>query len=136
MITVETTINAPIEKVWKCWTTPEDIMQWNVPFDDWQTLLVENDFKEDGKFLYRMAAKDASAGFDFTGKYDKVITNKLIESTLNDGRKVINVFAENNNSTTLTETFDPETQTPLDVQKEFCQTVLDTFKKYTENQKD
>lgn len=30
-ITVETTIAAPIEKVWYAYTTPEDIKQWTLP---------------------------------------------------------------------------------------------------------
>lgn len=132
-ITVETTIDATMESVWKFWTTPEDIMQWNNPSDDWQTLRVENDLKDDGNFLFRMEAKDGSDGFDFCGKYDKVILNELIEYTLADGRKTINRFIQNGNSVTIIETFDPETKTPLDIQKDFCQSVLNNFKKYAEN---
>ncbi|ETZ24329.1 hypothetical protein N824_14365 [Pedobacter sp. V48] len=30
-ITVEATVNAPVEKVWKAWNTPADIIQWNTP---------------------------------------------------------------------------------------------------------
>ena len=26
---VGTTIDAPLDTVWKCWTTPDDIVQWN-----------------------------------------------------------------------------------------------------------
>ena len=46
LITVQTTINATIKNVWRSWTTPDDIMQWNNPSDDWQTLKVENDVKD------------------------------------------------------------------------------------------
>lgn len=28
-VTIETTVNASIEAVWKAWNTPEDIVQWN-----------------------------------------------------------------------------------------------------------
>jgi len=28
-ITVDTTVDAPIERVWRAYTTPADIMQWN-----------------------------------------------------------------------------------------------------------
>lgn len=67
IITVETTVRAPIEKVWELWTTPADIMIWNVPADDWHNLSVEVDLKNGGQFLFRMHAKDGSEGFDYSG---------------------------------------------------------------------
>jgi CO dehydrogenase/acetyl-CoA synthase epsilon subunit len=81
-----------------------------------------------------MEAKDGSEGFDFSGKYDKVILNELIEYTLDDGRKTMNQFIHNKNSVTITETFEPEEKTPLDIQRDFCQGVLNNFKKYVENE--
>jgi len=131
-ITVETTIKSTIENVWNLWTTPEDIRQWNNPSEEWHTLKVENDLNDGGKFLFRMESKDGADGFDFSGTYDKVILNKLIEYTLDDGRKTINEFIQNENSVTITETFEPEAKTPLDVQRDFCEGVLDNFKKYVE----
>lgn len=131
-ITVETTIKATIDKVWKLWTTPADIIHWNNPSDDWQTLRVENNLRKDGKFLFRMKAKGNSDEFDFKGEYNKVIMNELIEYTLTDGRKTINKFIANNNGVTIIETFEPETKTPIEIQKDFCQSVLNNFKKYTE----
>ncbi|MDP4283892.1 MAG: SRPBCC domain-containing protein [Bacteroidota bacterium] len=132
-ITVETAINLALEKVWKLWTTPADIIQWNNPSEDWQTLRVENDLRDGGAFLFRMEAKDGSEGFDFCGKYDKVITNELIEYTLTDGRKTRNQFTTNGDATTLVETFEPEAETPVDIQRGFCQGVLNNFKNYAEN---
>ena len=132
-IKVETIINSTIENVWKLWTTPADIIRWNKPSEDWQTLKVENDLKEGGRFLFRMETKDGNVGFDFCGKYDKVILNELIEYTLDDGRKTMNQFIHNKNSVTITETFEPEAKTSISIQKEFCQSVLDNFKKYAEN---
>jgi uncharacterized protein YndB with AHSA1/START domain len=132
-ITAETTVNAPIEKIWKLWNTAEDIMQWNNPSDEWYSSIVEIDLKEEGRFFFRMETKDGSVGFDHAGKYDKVIIHKLIEYTVNEGRKSIIVFNSNNDFTTITETFEPEPQTPIEMQKEFCQGVLNNFKKYAEN---
>lgn len=131
-ITVKTVINSATEKVWKLWKTPADIIQWNNPSDDWQTLKVENDLKEGGRFLFRMKAKNDSDSFDFGGKYDKVITNELIEYTLDDRRKTVVEFIPNGNGTVLIETFDPEAKTPLDIQRDFCQSVLNNFKRYVE----
>jgi uncharacterized protein YndB with AHSA1/START domain len=36
-ITVKTTINLPVEKVWKYWTEPMHITKWNNASDDWHT---------------------------------------------------------------------------------------------------
>ncbi len=58
-ITVEATISAPVEKVWKLWTSPEHIIKWNNASDDWHTPKAENDLKVGGKFLSRMEAKTA-----------------------------------------------------------------------------
>ena len=36
-ITVETTVNAPAAEVWRAYTTPDDIKQWNAASADWHT---------------------------------------------------------------------------------------------------
>lgn len=135
-ITVEITVKAPVEKVWKLWTTPADIMQWNNPSNDWHNTLVEVDLKNEGRFLFRMQAKDGSEGFDYAGKYDKVITNGRIELTTNDGRKTTNAFTPHGSETTITETFELDANTPVDIQRDFCQGVLSSFKNYAEKEND
>lgn len=77
-ITVQNTINAPIEKVWQLWTDPKHIMEWNHASDDWHTPHAENDLRPGGKFLSRMEAKDGSFGFDFGGVYDAVEKKDLL----------------------------------------------------------
>ena len=37
IITVRTSVNAPVETVWKHWTSPESITKWNNASDDWHT---------------------------------------------------------------------------------------------------
>src|SRR5438552_2363997 len=74
-ITVKTTVNAPVEKVWKCFTTPEHITQWNAASPDLHSPAAQNDLREGGTFSYRMEAKDGSMGFDFGGVYDAVKKN-------------------------------------------------------------
>ncbi|SHN21556.1 SRPBCC domain-containing protein [Mucilaginibacter sp. OK098] len=127
----EIEINAPIEKVWALWTTPEDIKQWNTPNTDWHTTKVENDLRPGGAFLFAMALKDGSLNFDFTGVYDDVKTNELISYTLNDGRKSTITFTSGN-PVILAESFEADNTQPIAMQKEFCQAVLDGFKKYVE----
>ena len=131
-ITVEATINAPIEKVWNFWTSPEHITKWNQASDDWHTPSAENDLRTGGKFKSHMEAKDGSWGFDFEGVYDEVKEHELISYTMPDNRKVNITFSASGNQTNVTETFDAETQNSADMQRDGWQAILNNFKKYTE----
>ena len=131
-ITVQTTVNAPVEKVWKFWTEPGHIVKWNNASDDWHTPRAENDLRVGGKFSARMEAKDGSFGFDFGGDYTNVVDNQTIEYILGDGRKVKIDFSSEGNSTKVVETFDAENTHPVEVQRGGWQAILDNFKKYTE----
>lgn len=133
VITVQADVNAPADKVWDLWTTPEHIMQWNNATDDWHTPKASNDLREGGSFSSTMAAKDGSFSFDFEGVYTTVKKNELIEYTLGDGRKVKVLFKDNGKTTTVTERFEAEGQHSLDMQHSGWQAILDNFKKYTEN---
>ena len=131
-IQVETMVNAPVEKVWNYWTSPQHIMKWNNASDDWHTPSVENDFKVGGKFLARMEARDGSMGFDFWGIYDQIIEHELIEYTLGDNRKVTINFSGNGNQTQVIETFEAEKDNSEEMQKGGWQSILDNFKAYVE----
>lgn len=131
-ITVTATVNAPIEKVWKAWSTPADITQWCNASDDWHAPKAENALRAGGAFSTRMEAKDGSFGFDWGGVYDEVETNKVIAYTMGDGRKCRITFTADGNSTTIVESFDPETQNPIEMQRDGWQAILNNFKKYTE----
>ena len=106
-ITVETTINSPIEKVWRAWTTPEDIVQWNAASDDWHTTKASVDLREGGVFSSRMEAKDGSMGFDFAGTYTKIVEHQLIECSFGD-RTLLVEFNSGDGDIIVRETFDAE----------------------------
>lgn len=131
-ITVESTVKAPVDKVWKFWTSPEHIIKWNNASDDWHTTRAENDLRVGGKFTSRMEAKDGSMGFDFWGLYDDVKVNELIESTMGDGRKLIVHFAGEGNTTKIVETFEAENSNPVELQRGGWQSILNNFTKYVE----
>ena len=132
-ITVEAVVKAPVEKVWKTWSEPQHITKWCAASDDWHAPYAENDLRTDGKFKTTMAAKDGSFSFDFEGVYSNVQSNKLIEYAMSDGRKVQIRFTANGNETKVTETFDPENENPIEMQRGGWQAILDNFKKYTES---
>lgn len=131
-ITVQTTVNAPVEKVWQYFTEPEHVKQWNYAADEWHAPAAENDLREGGKFSYRMEARDGSMGFDFAGVYDVVKPNERIEYTMGDGRKVSVQFIPKGKATEVVETFDAETQNSEELQRGGWQAILDNFKKHTE----
>lgn len=132
IITVQATINAPVEKVWKLWTDPEHIVNWNNASDDWHTPRAENDLRAGGRFLSRMEARDGSSGFDFTGRYSIVEHYKQIEYLLDDSRNVQIIFIPRGNVTTVTEAFEAEQINTSEMQKAGWQAILDNFKKYAE----
>ncbi|MFA6440209.1 MAG: SRPBCC family protein [Bacteriovoracaceae bacterium] len=132
MITIETTVNASIEKVWKMWNAPEHITKWATGSPDWHTPYAENDLRVGGKFLSRMSAKDGSASFDFIGMYDDVQTHKIIAYTMEDGRTAKIVFIASGKNVKIVETFEAETENTLELQRTGWQMILDNFKKHVE----
>lgn len=131
-ITVEATVQAPVEKVWAYWTEPEHITKWSFAADEWHAPKAENDLRAGGTFVTRMEAKDGSFGFDFGGVYDEVRTNEFIAYTLGDGRKVTVTFSRQDDTTRVTETFEAETTHEIEMQQAGWQAILDNFKKYCE----
>lgn len=132
IIMVATTINAPAEKVWACWTTPEDIMQWNNASDDWHTPAAANDLQVGGAFSFTMAARDGSFSFDFCGVYDAVEPHQRIAYTMSDGRRVEVLFSKNGDTTQVTESFEAEDENSHEMQRAGWQAILDNFKKHVE----
>lgn len=130
-ITVETKVAAPIEAVWKAWTTPEDIKQWNAPSDDWHTTAATVDLREGGAFSSRMEAKDGSAGFDFAGTYTKIVGHKLIEASFG-GRTLQVEFLDSPQGVTVRETFDAEDMNSVEQQRTGWQAILDKFASHVE----
>lgn len=132
VITVENTINAPVEKVWQYWSKPKHITKWATASNDWHTPRAENDLRPGGSFSSRMEAKDGSMGFDFGGVYDAVIENEYIEYTLGDGRKVNITFSPEEDATKIVQQFEAEEINSVAMQQGGWQSILNNFKKYTE----
>lgn len=131
-ITIETTVHAPMEIVWDCWSNPDHITNWAFASDDWHAPYANNDLKLNGKFKTTMAAKDGSMSFDFEGVYTSVKKHELIEYDIADGRHVATLFSKLGSDVKIVQTFDPESSNPREMQKEGWQAILDNFKKYAE----
>lgn len=130
-ITVESRVKAPIAEVWRAYTNPEDIIQWNAASDDWHTTAATVDLRVDGVFCSRMEAKDGSTGFDFEGVYTKIIPLELIEYQFGDRMAEV-TFEEKPEGVVVRVTFDPENEFPVEYQQAGWQSILDNFKKHVE----
>lgn len=79
-----------------------------------------------------MEARDGSAGFDFEAVYVEV--EEPVEFTYEFFGRVAQVkFDEQNGQTTVTIIFDPETENPIELQRQGWQAILDNYKSYTES---
>ncbi|MDK2123888.1 SRPBCC family protein [Parachitinimonas caeni] len=128
-ITVETLVAAPLSQVWRAYTSPEDILQWNAASDDWHTTKAHVDLRVGGTFSSHMAAKDGSMGFDFAGTYTQIVEHALIEYTFG-GRMAKVVFAQTAEGVRVTVTFDGELTHSPEQQQQGWQAILDRFARH------
>ena len=131
-IIVQALISAHLDKVWKAYTTPDDIKLWNAASDDWHTTESKVDLRIGGSFSSRMEAKDGSFGFDFAGTYTNVMNHELIEYRF--GERTARVeFSKQQSGILVRVVFDPETKHPIEQQQQGWQAILNRFKNYVES---
>ncbi len=133
-ITVESFVKAPIAEVWRAYTTPDDIKQWNTASDDWHTTSSSVDLRVGGQFSSRMEAKDGSFGFDFAGTYTKIVPDQLIEYSFGDRTGTVE-FITGADGVTIRVTFDAETEHPEEQQRQGWQAILNNFVRHVEARK-
>ncbi len=130
LIEVETSLEGDMDRVWQSWTDPRHIVNWHFPGDSWYLSKVEQDFRENGEFLFKMERKDKSIGFDFQGRYLKIEENSLIRYLLSDGRRVDVKFTRDNQKVKIVEDFQPKSELTKEIEKDQWQSILDNFKLY------
>ena len=130
-ITVQSTVKAPIDKVWADYTTPDAIKQWNTASADWHTTAASVDLRVGGAFSSRMEAKDGSFGFDFAGTYTQVIVNQRIEYRFGE-RTTLVEFIPQESDVLVRISFDAESEHPIEQQRQGWQAILDNFAKYAQ----
>ena len=133
-ITIETTVHATIDKVWRAYTSPEDIIKWNAASDDWHTTSSSVELRVGGTFSSRMEAKDGSFGFDFVGTYTKIIPNELIEYDFFD-RSASVKFMQTEDGVKVSITFIAETEHSVEEQEQGWQAILNKFATHVEAEK-
>lgn len=132
-IKIDAVIAADVKKVWEYYTNPKHIVNWNFATDDWKCPWAKNDMVVGGKYIARMEAKDGSFGFDFEASYNEIIPFKKFTYTMTDNREVNVEFNDLENKTEVIVLFDAESENSLELQRDGWQSILNNFKKYTEN---
>jgi len=130
-ITVETLVNAPIEKVWNEYSAPAAIKQWNAASSDWHTTAASVDLRVGGQFASRMEAKDGSMGFDFAGTYTRVEAPHLIEYRFGEREAQLR-FSEGPGGVSVRVSFDAEPTHSVEQQQGGWQAILESFRRYVE----
>ena len=69
-LTIEKTLNAPVQVVWNAWTQAEQIIKWWAP-NGMDAKVIEHDFKVGGKWKYSMQMPDGSE-FLSEGTYKEI----------------------------------------------------------------
>jgi len=131
-ITIDTVIDAPVERVWQAYTTPADITRWNFASDDWCCPRAEADLRVGGTYKARMEAKDGSFGFDFEAVYAEVEPNRVLTLLMGDGRTARTTFEPSGSGTNVRTTFDAEDQNSIELQRNGWQAILNNFKSHVE----
>lgn len=130
-ITVQATIHAPAKKVWEYYNSPQHIIHWNFADPRWFCPSAENDMRLGGTYKARMEAKDGSYGFDFEAIYTEIKEGNHFSYEFG-GRTATIQFNDFGDQTNVVVTFDPETENPIEMQKDGWQAILNNFKNYTE----
>lgn len=130
-ITIETSIVASIDKVWRAYTNPDDVTHWNFASDDWHCPRASADLRVGGAFSSRMEAKDGSMGFDFEGTYTKIVPNRLIEYSFGDRAAQVE-FSSSPQGVLMRVTFEIEPTHSVEQQRGGWQAILNNFKRHAE----
>lgn len=125
-------VSRPIDLVWQALTQPNWISQWNFASDDWACPNASIQLEVGKRFNYRMEAKDGSFGFDFEGTFTDINIGKSYAYVMDDGRQVKLSLDVIDGKTRVTESFDPETENPVELQREGWLAILNNLKKLCE----
>lgn len=131
-ITIQAKVEVEKAKLWDYYTLPEHIINWNFADPSWHCPRASNNMIIGGEYNARMEAKDGSFGFDFIAYYSEINPgeNFIYEFA---GRVVSVSFSEiESEKTLITIIFDPETENPIDLQRNGWQMILNNFKNYAE----
>jgi len=117
------------EKVWEALLTPSWIQKWNHASDDWETTTVSVDLRVGGRYKAHMQAKDLSFEFDFETTFTEIKPYESYAYVMDEVNREVKVeLIEQNGGVLVKESFDPEEENPIEIQREGWQAILDNLK--------
>jgi uncharacterized protein YndB with AHSA1/START domain len=131
-ITITAHLKASKNQAWDAYTNPAHITQWNFADPSWHCPYAENDLRVGGKYLAKMAAKDGSFSFDFEAVYSSLDMGNSFQFGMAERQVIVSFEEISANETLVTVSFDPETENPIDMQRDGWQAILNNYKAYTE----
>ncbi|MFO1401712.1 MAG: SRPBCC domain-containing protein [Steroidobacteraceae bacterium] len=131
-ITIRTHVRADLCIVWNALISPDAIVRWNFAIPEWHCPSASCDPVVGGRYTYRMEARDGSMGFDFGGRFTKVVPMETLASVLDDGRTVVIGLQRNGGGVEVVETFQAEGTNPVELQRQGWQAILDNLGAYVE----
>lgn len=132
-INIQAQIASDQMNVWDAYTNPEHIVNWNFATNEWCCPSAQNDLQVGGKYLARMEAKDGSFGFDFDATYTQIDPGKSFTFVSPDERSITVEFQKTDGGTQVHIAFDPESENPIEIQRDGWQAILNNFKRYAED---
>jgi len=129
-ITVSAIVAAKPETVWKHYTQPDSVVQWNQASDDWHCPEAHNELIEGGRFDYTMASRDGAHRFVFGGLFGALNPPFSMDYTLDDGRQVEVRIESVPEGSAISVRFEPESLNSLELQQQGWQAILDSFHRY------
>lgn len=132
MLTFEESINAPLERVYDAFLTPDDLLQWHRASEEWTTPHAETDPQVGGRFNIGFGDPTGENSFDFTGSYVELDRPNRIRYTIDDGREVDIMFRNDGDVTTVVWSFEPEGTFPEELQRQGWAAQLANLKDYLE----
>lgn len=132
VITITTTIQAPIHTVFESYLSPADNLRWNTAGEGWTVSHTTINPVIGGTYSIGFKSPDGANDFDFGGVYTNIIPDQLITSILDDGRHVKVLFEEKDNEAIVTIEFDAEQENSLELQEQGWGKILTHFKQFIE----
>ncbi|MEO5927352.1 MAG: SRPBCC domain-containing protein [Patescibacteria group bacterium] len=116
-ITIERTINAPRERVFKAWIDSEQLKQWHYATEGWSTPYAKVDAHVGGKFDIGFKSPDGKNDFAFEGTFTEMKEPERIAYTIADGRPVTVDFIEEGDKTKVILVLALETENSEELQR-------------------
>lgn len=139
-IVIERVIDAPIERVFDAYISPEDLVHWHHAGGGWQTPYAEIDPKVGGKMKIAYADPEGNVVFDFEAVIDELERpNRLayhlgIDSLIKDDDRLVTVdLSEEGSKTKVRVEFDIEHLNDKELQRNGWTEHVDNLQKYLED---